>query len=155
MDVIEKARQVDVDDFLGQKKIAVVGVSRKSTKFGNAVYKEMKKKGYTVYAVNPNMEEYMGEPCYRDLKSLPEKVDGVVIVVHPSKAIHAVTDAKEAGITHIWLQQGSYSDEAYRFCKDNNINVIAKECILMFVAPVDSIHKFHRWLWMVFGKLPK
>jgi len=35
-----------VEDFIAQKKIAVVGVSRKKTKFGNAIYKELKQKGF-------------------------------------------------------------------------------------------------------------
>ena len=37
-----------VDEFLQQKKIAVVGVSRKKTKFGNAIYKELKEKIFSL-----------------------------------------------------------------------------------------------------------
>ncbi len=45
-----------VDKFLRCKNLAVVGVSRKSGKFGNVIYKELKKKGFNVFGVNPNME---------------------------------------------------------------------------------------------------
>ena len=40
--------QKTVDAFLSSKNVAVVGVSRKSSKFGNVIYKELKKKGLGV-----------------------------------------------------------------------------------------------------------
>ena len=46
-----------VEEFLTQKKIAVVGVSRKKTKFGNAIYKELRQKGYNVFPVNPHIND--------------------------------------------------------------------------------------------------
>jgi len=71
----------NVENFLAQEKIAVVGVSRKKTKFGNAIYKELKQKGYKVFPINPNMQSFEGDVCYPDLLSLSEKVNAVVINV--------------------------------------------------------------------------
>ena len=70
-----------VEDFIAQKNIAVVGVSRKKSKFGNYIYRELKKKDYRVFAVNPKLEFTEGDKCYPDLSSIPEKLDGVVINV--------------------------------------------------------------------------
>lgn len=148
-------KKVDVDEFLNQEKLAVVGVSRKKSKFGNAIFRELKKKGFDVYPINAHADTIEGEKCYPDLKSLPETVGGAVIVVPPAQTEQVVKDAKDAGIPRVWMQQGAQSDAAIAFCKENNISVVAKECILMFVEPVESIHKFHRWLWKIFGKLPK
>lgn len=153
--MITKAAKADVEDFLAQEKFAVVGVSRKKSKFGNAVFRELKKKGFRVYPVNAHADTIEGETCYPDLKSLPEPVGGAVIVVTPSQTEQVVKDAKEAGISRVWMQQGAQSEAAVAYCKENNISVVAKECILMFAEPVGSIHKFHRWLWNVFGKLPR
>jgi len=50
-----------VEDFIAQKNIAVVGVSRKKSKFGNYIYKELKKKDYQIFAVNPNLEFAEGD----------------------------------------------------------------------------------------------
>lgn len=147
--------KADVEDFLSQEKFAVIGVSRKKSKFGNVIFRELKKKGREVYPINANADTIEDEKCYPDLKSLPEPVGGVIIVVPPAQTEQVVKDAKDAGITRVWMQQGAQSDAAITFCKENNISVVAKECILMFVEPVDSIHKFHRWLWKIFGKLPK
>ena len=143
-----------VEEFLMQKKIAVVGVSRKKTKFGNAIYKELKQKDYKVFPVNPNMQTFEGDICYPDLLSLPEKVDAVVINVPPVQTEKVVREAKEAGINKVWLQQGSQSEDAVKFCEENGIDCVSNECILMFAQPTAFIHRAHRWIWGVLGKLP-
>lgn len=143
-----------VDNFLNCKNLAVVGVSRKSSKFGNVIYKELKKKGFNVYGVNPNMENIEGDKCYKNLHELEGKVNGIVNVVSKAQTSDIVREAKEIGITNFWMQQGSESDEAINFCKENGINEIHKECILMFADPVNSIHGVHKWLWKILGKLP-
>jgi len=143
-----------VEDFVAQKKIAVVGVSRKKTKFGNAIYKELKQKGYSVFAINPHMNTFEGDVCYPDLLSLPEKIDAVIINVPPGQTEKVVREAKQAGINKVWLQQGSQSDEAVKFCEENGIDCVSNECILMFAQPSAFIHRAHRWVWSVLGKLP-
>ncbi len=117
--------------------------------------KELKAKGYTTYPVNPNAKEIDGEKCYKSLKTLPEKVDGAVIVVPPAEAVKAVKDAVEAGINKVWFQQGSQSDNAIRFCQANGVSAVYGECILMFAEPVAGFHKFHRTVKKIFGKIPK
>ena len=52
-----------VDDFLAQRTLAVVGVSRDPKAFANGAYKELKEKGYRLLPVNPHMEAFDGEPA--------------------------------------------------------------------------------------------
>ena len=143
-----------VANFLSSKNLAVVGVSRKSSKFGNIIYKELKKKGVNVFGVNPNMGSIEGDQCYKNLQELKGKIDGVINVVSPNQTLEVVKQANEIGVKNIWMQQGSESEEAINFCKENGINEIHKECILMFAEPVKSIHSFHKWIWKIAGKLP-
>jgi predicted CoA-binding protein len=143
-----------VDDFLTQKKFAIVGVSRKKTKFGNAIYKELKLKGYKVLPINPHINVFDGDTCYPDLLSLPEKVDGVIINVSPAQTEKVVREAKEAGINKVWLQQGSQSEASIKYCRENGIDCVSNECILMFAQPSAFIHRAHKWVWGVLGKLP-
>lgn len=144
-----------VDDFLSSTKIAVVGVSRKKSKFGNVIYRELKKKNYQTYPINQNTNTVEGDTCYPDLLSLPEKVDAVVINVQPAQTEKVVREVKEAGVKKVWLQQGSQSDDAVNYCKQNGIECISNECILMFAEPAGFIHRAHRWMWGVLGKLPQ
>jgi len=143
-----------INDFLAQQKIAVVGVSRNSKKFGNIVYKDLRKKGYQTFAINPSATTVDGEPCYPDLHSLPQPVDAMVVVVPPAETEKIVRQAAEVGIRHVWMQQGAESEQAIRLCKENNINVIHGQCILMFSEPTGFMHRLHRWVWSVLGKLP-
>ena len=49
--------ELKVDDFLAQKRIAVVGASRdKRHPVGGAVYRRLKQTGHEVFAVNPHAE---------------------------------------------------------------------------------------------------
>jgi predicted CoA-binding protein len=143
-----------VEEFLAQSTLAVVGASRDEKKFGNKVYKDLIRKGYKTYPVNPKAEEIEGQPCYPDLAALPEAVDGVVFVVPPAQTEKVVREAAELGISRVWMQQGSESEEAIRWCAENGISVVAGECILMFAEPAEFYHRAHRWVWGVLGKLP-
>ena len=68
--------QAAVGSSLGNKRIAVTGVSRTSKGHGsNTVYQRLRSRGDDVFAVNPNAEEVEGDTCYHDLKSIPDGVD--------------------------------------------------------------------------------
>ncbi len=144
-----------IDDFLAQRTLAIVGVSRKTEKFGCTVYRELKAKGYKVFPVNPHAEEVLGDRCYPNLGALPEPVGGVVIVVPPAETERVVQDAAAAQIRRVWMQQGAESEAALRFCKDNGISAVSGECIMMFAQPVGFGHGLHRWVWGLLGKLPQ
>lgn len=146
--------KASVADFTAQKKLAVVGISRKGRKFGNMAFKELKKHGYQLFPVNPNAETIEGERCYPSLSALPGPVDGVLVVVPPAETEKVVREAAAAGIKRVWMQQGAESPEAIRFCQENGIEAIHGECILMFTEPCAFFHRAHRWVWGVFGKLP-
>lgn len=145
----------EVAYFLNNKAIAVVGVSRNKKKFGYIVYKHLLDRRYNTIPINPNISEVDGAACYSNLSSVNKKIDGVVLVVPPSQSERVVKEAAGLGIISIWFQQGSSSNEAINYCNEKGISFVSGECILMFIEPVESIHKFHRWLWKIFGKLPK
>ncbi len=143
-----------IENFLSQKSIAVVGVSRNPKKFGNVIYRELKKKGYNLFPINPNAEKIEGDNCYPNLLSLPEKIDAVVINVPPNQTEKVVREVKQAQIKRVWMQQGSQSKKAEDYCLENGIDCISNECILMFAEPAGFVHRAHRWVWGVMGKLP-
>jgi predicted CoA-binding protein len=148
-------KRADVQDFLDQKAIAVVGVSRSGKKFANMAYKAFKEKGYKVYAVNSVAENIDGEPCYKDIRSLPEQVGAVLIVVKPHETEKTVREAVTAGISRIWLQQGAESQVAIDLCESNGIKVIHHQCIMMFLKPDGFPHNIHRFINTALGKMPK
>lgn len=147
-----------IEEFLKQKNIAVAGMSRKPQgAVGNLVYKKFKNAGYNVFAINPNADEIEGEKCYRTLKSVPTKPDAVFISTHPDQSLDVVKDCAELGINKVWFHrsfgQGSYNQDAEKFCKEKGIDAIIYACPMMYVKPVDFGHKCIKFFMKIGGKL--
>ena len=149
-----------VEDFLSQQRIAVAGVSRSGNATGNAIYKRLQETGYEVIAVNPNADSINGERCYRSVKDIPGKVDGVIAVTRPADTERLVHECAEAGIHRVWMHHGvhgggtSVSARAVDFCDEHNIMTITGVCPLMFGRPSDGFHRLIRRWYQVTGKLP-
>ena len=88
-------------DFWNGKNYAVVGVSRKKHKFGNTLFKEMKKKAFSVFPVNNNMERFEDEPCFPDLREITVKLDGVLVAVSPESALEIIRKCVNLGIRRV------------------------------------------------------
>jgi predicted CoA-binding protein len=148
-----------VDDFLAQKRIAVAGVSRKSSQAANLVYRGLRAADYEVFAVNPAVNEVEGDTCYPDLKSISDGVDAVLIATAPAVADAIVRDCAEQGISRVWMHRsfgkGSVSEEAVDLCRQNDITVIAGGCPKMFLPGADIGHRCMRWVLNLTGGLPK
>lgn len=144
-----------VDDFLAQRTLALAGASRSGRKFGNSVYRELRAKGYRLFAVHPRAERIEGDPCFASLRDLPEPVGGLVIVTPPAETERLAREALELGIRRIWMQQGAESKAAIALCAERGVTPIHGECILMFAEPVGWLHGIHRWIWKVLGRLPR
>jgi predicted CoA-binding protein len=151
-----------VQDFLAQKKIAVVGVSDKRETGCNLAYTKFKENGYQVYAVNPRISTFNGAPCYPDLKSIPEKVEAVFILASPKVTDQIMDQCVDLGIKHVWMHcmmgtkpglaagMSSVSQDAVSKARANGIAVIPGSCPNQFLKP-DFGHALMRWMWRTFG----
>jgi uncharacterized protein len=94
-------------EFLANRRVAVTGVSRQPKNHGsNVVYQRLRKPGYEVFAVNPNVDEVEGDRCYHDLRSIPGGVDAVVIATKPERAEDTMRECADLGIKHVWMHRG-------------------------------------------------
>lgn len=147
------------EEFLSQQRIAVAGVSRDHRQPANLIYRRLRDHGHTVFAVNPNAAEVEGDRCYPDVRSLPERVDGVVVVTTPEVSEGVVRACHAAGVERVWLHRGigpgSVSDAAVAYCRDNGIEVIPGGCPNMFGETGDTFHRCLRAVSRASGKLPR
>ena len=151
-----------VQDFLAQKRIAVVGVSDKRETGCNLGYRKFKQAGYTVYAVNPHLTSFEGDPCYPDLKSIPDKPDAVFMLTNPKVSEQLVQQCVELGITRVWMHcmmgtkpglaagMTSVSPEAVRVCREHGITVIPGTCPNQYLKP-DFGHALMRVMFRTVG----
>jgi predicted CoA-binding protein len=147
-------------EFLTNKRIAVTGVSRKPEEHGaNVVYRRLRERGYEVFAINPNADEVEGDPCYHDLKSVPQAVDAVVIGTRPETAESTMRECVDLGVRHVWMHRlygsGSVSKVAAEFGRQHGITVIDGGCPLMFDPTADRVHKVMRFVATQTGKVPR
>ena len=148
-------------DFLAQKYIAVIGVSRTQNKTANFIYRRLRNEGYKVVAVNPNAATVEGDISYPNLKAIPEKPGVVIIVTKPGLTRQVVSECAELGIDKVWMHQGmdskgtSVSEEAVDYCRKNGITVIPGGCPMMYCRHADIGHRVMRWLLALKGSLPK
>ena len=146
----------EIDEFLAQKTLAIVGVSRSGKKFGNMILKDLTRIGYRLLPVHPEATEVGGVRAFPSFAALPEPVGGVIVVVPPARAEGVVKEAAANGIRRVWLQQGAESAEAIKFCQENGMSVVHGECVLMYPKPATSrIHGAHRWVSDLIGRTPK
>ncbi|HSQ18040.1 MAG TPA: CoA-binding protein [Anaerolineales bacterium] len=151
-----------VQDFLAQKRIAVVGVSDKRETGCNLSYRKFKAEGYTVSAVNPRISTFDGDPCYPDLKSIPEKPEAVFILTIPKVSELIVRQCVELGIKHVWMHcmlgtrpglaasMTSVSPEAVRLCQENDIAIIPGACPNQYLK-ADFGHAIMRMMFRTLG----
>lgn len=151
-----------VKEFLAQKKIAVVGVSDKRETGCNLGYQKFKAAGYAVSAVNPRLTAFQGDPCYPDLKSIPDKPDAVFILANPKITEQVVKQCVELEIKHVWMHclmgtkpnlaagMTSVSQDAVRVCRENGITVIPGSCPNQFLKP-DFGHAMMRVIFHALG----
>ena len=111
--------------------VAVVGATDNATKYGSVIYRDLKRKGYAVFPVNPNRTQVDGDKAYPSLEKLPESPTIVNIVVPPSVTIGVLKKSLELGLKNVWLQPGAESPESLAFLQEHGFNYLANACIMV------------------------
>ena len=153
-----------VSDFLDQKRVAIVGVTDRRETGCNLAYRKFKEQGYTVSAVNPRLTTFAGDPCYPDLKSIPEKPEAVFILANPRVTEQIVQECVDLGIKHVWMHcllgtkpglgagMTSVSQAAVQTCREHGIAVIPGTCPNQYLKP-DGGHAMMRGIFRLLGFL--
>lgn len=145
-------------DFLAQKRIAVVGVSRRRNHTTRYIFRKLRTPEREVVPVNPVTSEIQGVRCYPNLSAIPGTVTAVLVVTKPEAAADVVRECVALGIPRVWLHRaigsGSASEEAIRIGRDANLTVIPSGCPMMYCEPVDIGHRCFRWCLRLSGRLP-
>ncbi len=116
------------------KTIAVVGLSDKQDRDSNSVARFLQERGYRIIPVNPVHKEILGEVCYPDLSSIPEKID-IVDVFRKSEAVPDVArEAIAVGARVLWLQKGVRHDDAALETEKAGLTVLQDICIAATIS---------------------
>jgi len=141
----------DYEKFWTSTSYAVVGHSEKMS-FPKITYKELRKSGKTVFAVDPSIATLKGDKVYPDLASLPKKVEAVVIEVPKEETRDWVAKAADAGIRNVWIHMDCDTPEALALAREKGLSVCYGTCAVMYVVRGFSFHSIHKWIDKLRGK---
>ena len=140
-------RAVRANDFLAQRRLAVVGVSRDPQDFSRGLFRELLRRGYDLVPVNAAGGVIEGLPCARRVQDVQPPVDGALVMTPPGQAEQVVRDCAAAGVPRVWLHRGigpgAMSAAAVGVCRENGIAVVEGECPYMFLPAAGFVHRTH------------
>lgn len=101
-----------LDTMFYPKSVAVVGVSANSTRGGSNFATRLHKAGFAggIYPVNPKATEIQGLKAYPDVKSIPEKVDLVIVSVPGPRVPGVLEDCIAAGVKNVHIFSSGFKE---------------------------------------------
>jgi predicted CoA-binding protein len=123
----------DIADLLGEKNVtvAIVGANNHPSKYGYVIYRDLKRKGFKLFPVNPHTAEVDGDRSYATLAEIPERPAIVNFVTPPKATLEILKQCVSLDLKNVWLQPGSESPEVMEFVQENNFNYLAHACIMV------------------------
>ncbi|MEE8045836.1 MAG: CoA-binding protein [Dehalococcoidia bacterium] len=113
------------------KTIAVIGISERDERASKYVSEYMQRQGYTIYPVNPNLDEWHGLKAYDSVTDIPVNVDIVDVFRRSSQVLPLAGDAVKAGAKVFWLQEGIVNEEAAAVASKAGLTVVMDACIMV------------------------
>jgi uncharacterized protein len=148
-----------IQEFLGQRRLAIVGVSQQPQHFSRALFREFRNRGYDVVPVNPAAREIEGQPCFASVRDVQPPVSNVLLMTAPAVTEAVARDCADSGVQRVWMFRGggtgSVSTEAVRFCESKGLAVIPGECPFMFLPGGAWFHRLHGWVKKIAGAYPR
>ena len=115
------------------RHIAVVGISGNPDRPSNRVARYMMQQGYTIYPVNPGIEEVLGLPCYPSLSAMPPDVSRKIEIVNifrkASDVPPVVDEAISIGAKAIWMQSGIANEASAIKARQAGLLAVQNRCI--------------------------
>jgi predicted CoA-binding protein len=113
--------------------VAVVGCSNDPDRDSLKIAKLLKAKGFHVIPVNPQLEpealrKELGERCYPDLDSIPERVEIVDVFRRPEYLLEIAEQAVRKGARILWGQLGVVNLQAAERARNAGMTVVMDRC---------------------------
>ena len=109
--------------------VAVVGATDNPAKYGSVIYRDLKRKGFTVWPVNPGRATVDGDPTYASIADLPQEPTIINVVVPPERTLDVLRQAKALGYLNVWLQPGAEDPAALTYLQEEGFTYLANACI--------------------------
>lgn len=127
----------DIHKILQEAKIiAVIGCSINPGKAAHKVPAFLQKNGYRIIPINPAHDEILGETCYPDLKSIPDRTNiDIVDIFRPSSETTGIVrriiewSNQKNQRPVIWTQLSVSSEKAAKLARDAGFVYVKNHCM--------------------------
>jgi hypothetical protein len=137
---VEKLNRDEVREILTKHKtVAIVGLSRDSSKDSYRVAEYLKKHGFHIVPINPSSNEILGEKSYKSLIDMPVEVQKtleIVDVFRPSEGVLPIVNQvvqlkKLHGVPYVvWMQLGIINEKAAEKARKVGLTVVMDKCMM-------------------------
>lgn len=111
------------------RTVAMVGLSGNWYRPSYFTAKYLIEHGYTIFPVNPNYDEILGQKCYPDLGSIPHQVAVVDLFQRAQEVPKFVQPAIDIGAKVLWLQLGIVNEAAATTAREAGLGVVMDRCM--------------------------
>ena len=118
----------EIDELLGLKTWAIVGLSNNSERAAYKVAKVLIEKGHTVIPVHPKAETVHGQKGYTKLSEIKVPIDVVDVFVNSELAGSVVDEAIAVGAKGVWLQLDVIDELAISRAKSASLLAVMNRC---------------------------
>ncbi len=153
-----RSKLADINVFLAQKRLAMIGTSRHPQDYTRVVMREFLARGYDVAPVNPNCEAVEDRPCAARVRDVAPAASAALVFVPPAQLGDVLRDCAVAGVRHIWIRHridDPSTANTVAALRAQGIGIIAGECPLMFLPNAAFFHRFHGMLTKITGRYPR
>ena len=112
------------------KNVAIVGISNKEDRASYQVARWLQEHShFTLFFVNPVIDEVLGQKTFPSLADIPEQIDIVDVFRKAEDCPPVLEKAKAIGAKSIWLQLGISNDEVETNGAAAGMQVVMDRCI--------------------------
>lgn len=112
------------------RSIAIVGASANPSRASYFVATYLLSSSpYDVYFVNPRANTILGQPAYASLADLPVVPDLVDVFRKDADLPGVAQEAVTVGAKSLWLQLGSWNEEAAAIAEAAGLDVVMNRCV--------------------------
>lgn len=111
--------------------IAIIGVSKDRSKYGNKALRAYAQRGDTVYPIHPAQPEVEGLKTYASVLDVPQPIDVATFYVSPAVGLKVIEECAQKGIKRVLLNPGAESDELLQRAAELGIEATVACSILL------------------------
>jgi len=131
----------DLSPLLNPESVAIIGVSKSSSRIGGRLFKYLSKHGYkgSLSLVNPKYKELKGVKCYPRISDIPIPIDCALIAVPEKNVISVLSECADSNVRAAvvfssgFAEMGSYGKKKQRkikeLAKTKNLRICGPNCI--------------------------